>query len=73
MDTKISSTAIKETIQPAPIEVVHDYDDLLKRKQEALDQAKLYTQVAADIQGLIERLDKAGCKPTPVKVEDIIK
>ena len=72
MDTKISATKMQEVIQPPapqPITVVHDYDDLLKRKQEALDQAKLYTQVAADIDLLIARLDKAGCKPTA----DIIK
>ena len=71
---------MEQTIEkPAEvIKVTHDYDDLIKRRAEAQDQADMYASIVKDFDILIAEMDKLGCKPKPVEekveaVEDIIK
>jgi HD superfamily phosphodiesterase len=68
MDTKISDTQMEETIiHPATEEkIVHDYDDLLKRRAEAQAQADMYLGVVKDFDALLARMDAVGVKASLV-------
>ena len=66
MDTKISDTQMEETITKPAVEtkIVHNYDDLLKRRAEAQEQADMYANIVKDFDALIVRLEAVGCKTT---------
>jgi len=70
MDIKVSATQMEETITiPAAVKVItHDYDDLVKRRKEAQEQADTYLGIVKDFDALIARMDAVGVKPTEVKV-----
>lgn len=59
--TKIDESTMEQTIVPAPIKIVHDYDDLIKRRQEAQDKANEYTAIVADFDKLLLEMEKLGC------------
>lgn len=59
--TKINKSTMEQTIVPAPIKIVHDYDDLIKRRQEAQDQADIYLSIVKDFDKLLGEMDKLGC------------
>lgn len=62
-DLKISDTKMQETIE-VPIEVktiVHDYDDLVKRRAETQAQADALLSVVRDFDALLERMKIVGC------------
>lgn len=66
MDKKIAENLMEETVQlptPQPIKITYNYDDLLKRRAAAQEQAEAYANVVKDIDALIARLDVVGCKP----------
>ena len=62
-DLRISATKMQETIE-VPVTtktVIHDYDDLVKRRAEAQAQADSFLAVVKDFDALIERMKLAGC------------
>ena len=74
MDTKISDTKMEETIEQAPKVITHDFEDLIKRRQEAVEQAELYASIVKDFDALIKRMETAGCvKPVAEPIEEIVK
>ena len=74
---KISDTQMEQTIikPQEEIKIVHDYDDLIKRRESAQAQADMYLAIVKDFDVLIAEAEKLGCKPKPVEeaVEEIIK
>lgn len=71
MDIKISDTKMEETIEQAPRVITHDINDLIKRRQEALEQAETYAAIVKDFDVLIARMESVGCsKPKTEEVVD---
>jgi hypothetical protein len=71
MDIKISDTKMEETIEQAPKVITHDFEDLIKRRQEAVEQAELYASIVKDFDALIKRMETAGCVKPIEKTEAI--
>ena len=58
---KISESEVKEIISQPDIEVVHNLNDLVKRREEALVQLEMYKNIIDDFDILIKKVKQAGC------------
>ena len=71
MDTKISELEMTETIAQAPKTITHDFNDLIKRRKEAQEQADTYSAIVKDFDALIKRMEDVGCKTKAEVAEPI--
>ena len=58
---KINDSEIKEIIPQKPLEVIHNIDDLVKRRAEVTDQIESLTGIINDFDILIKKTKDAGC------------
>ena len=59
---KINDSEIKEIIIQKPLEVIHNIDDLVKRREEVIKERDLLNGVITDFDVLIQKAKNAGCK-----------
>ena len=59
---KISETQIKQKVSQPDIIIIHDIDDLTKKRDDALEQIENLHAYIEDLNKLIKEAEKLGCK-----------
>lgn len=71
---KVSNQEIREIVPQPSIEVKHNIDELIEKRDWCLEQRDVYEAIANDCQILIDKAKQAGCIETPVvEIPEIIE